>query len=188
MFIWINKYDFFQWNSSKVTLASWGRFRGGRVVNGSEVPPNPPPHTQFFLVYLKRFCNHPSHGIMQSIVLENPRQVCLQKPYCFGHKCSQSAVKQILSVNVSFSFWWSGWGLALALSPQFLGPPLSGSAPGICSCTNKQKWKRPKKTFVPVQDQNWMQAWNWCGSCSTLNIFEAFLELLKFLILITVGI
>lgn len=113
-----------------------------------------PHHTHsFFLYILKRFCNHPSHGIMQSIVLENPLQVCLQKPYCFVHKCSQSAVKQILSVNVSFSFWWSGWGLALALTtiswaPSFWICPwhpqlhkqtkMKKAEENICACTGSK--------------------------------------------------
>lgn len=104
-----------------------------------------PHHTHsFFLYILKRFCNHPSHGIMQSIVLENPRQVCLQKPYCFGHKCSQSAVKQIVRECEFFILVeWLGIGSCTHhnfLGPLFLDLPLASAV----AQTNKNEKGRRK--------------------------------------------
>lgn len=113
-----------------------------------------PHHTHsFFLYILKRFCNHPSHGIMQSIVLENPRQVCLQKPYCFGHKCSQSAVKQIVreceffilvewlgigsctltTISWAPSFWICPWHLQLHKQTK-----MKKAEENICACTGSK--------------------------------------------------
>ena len=71
-----------------------------------------------------------------------------------GHKCSQNAVRSILT-NMNFSdrghVGWGGGRGRVALSPQFLWPPLSGisgSAPGSYQLT--PRWEGNKKLVIKL--------------------------------------